>query len=119
MIVPSSGKQSLITLMDWKCVSDGSLFDLFILGLRCRHFNGAKQKVPVPFSLNEMVSVRFLQAGFSVQADLILMTIACWIVMCYEEFWNDDFKKKKKKGLVLSALMEVNKKKKKTRMILW
>lgn len=32
MIVPSSGKQNLITLMDWKCVSDGSLFDLFVGG---------------------------------------------------------------------------------------
>lgn len=32
MIVPGSGKQNLITLMDWKCVSDGSLFDLFIQG---------------------------------------------------------------------------------------
>lgn len=32
MIVPGSGKQNLITVMDWKCVSDGSLFDLFIQG---------------------------------------------------------------------------------------
>lgn len=32
MIVPGSGKQNLITVMDWKCVSDGSLFYLFIQG---------------------------------------------------------------------------------------
>lgn len=49
MIVPSSGKQNLITLMDWKCLSDGGLFDLFSQGGPDADTLTGKQMVAAPF----------------------------------------------------------------------